>query len=71
MHEPARRPSEGANHVQAPYGEQPCDGDGLQRLRREMYLSRKVLAAFAGVNDLFGVSYYGWPVESLLKRLFN
>ena len=29
------------------------------------------LAPFVGAHNLFGVGYYGWPVEALSEHIFN
>ena len=30
-----------------------------------------VLTPFIGAHNLFGVGYYGWPVEALTKCIFD
>ena len=55
------------NHVQSPYDERPCDGDGLEGLSREVCLSCIVLTSFAGAYQLGGVGNRRWPVEPLAE----
>ena len=55
------------NHVEPPYGEWPCNGDGLEGLGREVCLPRIVLASLAGAYQLGGVSNCRWPVEPLVE----
>jgi hypothetical protein len=45
MREALGRLSEWPHHVKVPHNERPRDGDGLERLRREMGLSSVELAA--------------------------
>jgi hypothetical protein len=44
--------SEWPHHVEVPYGERPRDGDGLQRLHREVNLSSIELAPFPVPHDV-------------------
>jgi hypothetical protein len=44
--------SEWAHHVEVPDCEGPCDGDRLQRLRREMSLPGVELASFAAPHNV-------------------
>ena len=55
------------NHVQSPYGERPCDGDGLEGLGQEVRLPRIVLTSLAGAYQLGGVGNRRWLVESLAE----
>ena len=55
------------NHVQPPYGEWPCNGDGLEGLGWEVRMPRIVLTSLIGVYQLGGVSNRRWPVESLAE----
>jgi hypothetical protein len=59
--------SQGPDDVQSPHGESPCDGDGLQDVRREIGLVGVELSPFAGAHDLAGVSDRGGPVEALAE----
>ena len=54
---------ERAYHVHAPYGEWPCDGDGLECQTREVRLVGILLASDAPLDDVDGVSVRGEPVE--------
>jgi hypothetical protein len=47
------------------------EGDGLQCLRREVYLSRVELTAFAATYDALGVCDCCGPVETLLESAAN
>jgi hypothetical protein len=53
------------HHVKVPNGERPRDGDGLERLRREMGLSSVELTPLATPYNVLGVRHRRWPVESL------
>ena len=55
------------NHVEPPYGERPCDRDGLKGLSREMRLPCVVLASLIGAYELGGVSNCRWLVEPLAE----
>ena len=57
------------NHVQSPYGERPCDGDGLEGLGWEVRLPRIVLTSLAGAYQLGGVGNRRWPVEPLAESI--
>jgi hypothetical protein len=48
VHESPGCLSEWPHHVEVPHGKRPCDGDGLERLCREMGLSSVELAPLAG-----------------------
>jgi hypothetical protein len=63
---PGRLP-QGPDDIQSPYGERPCDGDGLQDVRREIGLLGVELAPFAGACDLAGVGDRGGPVKPLVE----
>jgi hypothetical protein len=63
--------SEWTHHVEVPYGERPRDGDGLERLRREMGLSSVKLASLAMPYNVLGVCHRRGPLESLLESLAN
>jgi hypothetical protein len=52
-----------------PHGERPCNGDGLQDVRREVGFTGVELAPFAGVHDLAGVGDRGGLVEALAERV--
>jgi hypothetical protein len=60
------RLSERPHHVEVPHGERPCDGDGLERLRREMGLSRVELAALAAPYNVLGICYHCRPLPERL-----
>ena len=55
--------------VQFPHGKRPRDGDVLQSMGREVYLSSVELATPASSHNVGGVSYRGGPVEALPKRV--
>ena len=59
----------GPMRVQSPHGKRPCDGDGLQSMGREVYLSSVELATLAGPHDISGVGDRGGPIETLPKRV--
>jgi hypothetical protein len=61
------RLSQGPDDVQSPHGEGPCNGDGLQGVRREVGFSGVELAPFAGAHDLAGVRDRGGPIEALAE----
>jgi hypothetical protein len=63
------RLSERPHHVEVPHGKRPCDGDGLERLHREVSMSSVKLATFAAAYDVLGVCYCYGTVKSLLKSL--
>jgi hypothetical protein len=69
MSEAPGRLSERPHHVEVPDGERPRDGDGLERLRREVSLSSAELAALATPYDVLGVRHCCRPVESLSGSL--
>jgi hypothetical protein len=54
-----------SDQVEAPNGEWPRDGDGLQGMSQEMVLPCIVLTSFAGAYQLNGVGDRGWPIETL------
>ena len=51
--------------IEPPDREWPCDGDGLERLGRQVGLPNVVLAPFVGAHNLLSIGYYGRPVEAL------
>ena len=55
------------DEVQSPHGKRPRDGDGLQSMGREVYLSSVELATIAGPHDVSGVGDRGGPIETLPK----
>ena len=57
------------NHIQPPYGEWPCTGDGLEGLGREVRLPRIVLTSLAGAYQLCGIGNRRWPVEPLAESI--
>jgi hypothetical protein len=59
------------HHVEVPDGERPHDGNGLERLRREVSLLSVELAPFATSYNVLGVRHRRRPVESLLESLFD
>jgi hypothetical protein len=56
---------EGAHYVEVPDCKRPRDGDRLQRLRRQVSLSRIELAPFTAPHDVLRVSDRCGPVETL------
>jgi hypothetical protein len=52
MREAPGRLLEWPHHVVVPHNKRPCDGDGLERLRREVSLSSVELASFAAPYDV-------------------
>jgi hypothetical protein len=56
------RLSQGPDDVQPPHGERPCNGDGLQDVRREVGFAGVELAPLAGAYDLAGICDRGGPV---------
>jgi hypothetical protein len=48
------RLSERPHHVEVPHGKRPRDGDGLERLRREVGLSSVVQAPLTASYDVLG-----------------
>jgi hypothetical protein len=67
--EAPERLSERSDHVEVPHGERPRDGDGLERLRREMSLSGVELAPLTVSYDVLRVCDCHGPVETLLESL--
>jgi hypothetical protein len=67
--EAPERLSERSHHVEVPDGERPRDGDGLERLRREVSLSSVELAPFKASYNVLGVRHHRGPVESLSESL--
>jgi hypothetical protein len=63
------RLSEWSHHVKVPHGKRPHDGDGLERLRREMSLSGVKLAPFTVSYDVLGVHDRCGQVETLSESL--
>jgi hypothetical protein len=61
--------SEWAHCVEIPDREQPCDGDRLQRLRREVSLPSVELAPFIAPHDVLRVGNRCRPVETLSESL--
>jgi hypothetical protein len=61
--------SERPHHVEVPDGERPRDGNGLERLRREVSLSSVELAPFTMLYDVLGVRHHRGTVESLSESL--
>jgi hypothetical protein len=65
------RLSERSHHVEVPEGKRPRDGDGLERLRREMSLSSIELTPFTASYDVLGVCDRCGLVETLSESLFD
>jgi hypothetical protein len=65
--EAPRRLSQGPDDVQPPHGERPCDGDGLQDVRREVGFAGVELAPLAGAYDLTGIRDRSGPVKALAE----
>jgi hypothetical protein len=61
--------SERPHHVEVPHGERPCDGDALERLRREVSLSSVELASLAIAHYVLGVCHRGGSVKHLSESL--
>jgi hypothetical protein len=61
--------SQRLDDVQPPHNKGPCDGDGLQGVRREVGLASVKLATLAGAHDLAGISDRSGPVEDLAERV--
>ena len=61
------RPLERSNQIEPPDREWPRDGDRLEYLGRQVGLPSVVLTPFTGVQNLFGIGYYGRLVEALLE----
>ena len=61
------RPFEGSNKIEPPYRERPRDEDRLECLGWQVGLLSIVLTPFTGAHNLFGVGYYGRPVEALTE----
>ena len=59
------------DQIKPPDHEQPCDGDRLEYLGRQVGLPSVVLIPFAGAHNLFGVGYYGRPIEALTECVSN
>ena len=65
------RPLERSDQIELLERERPCDGNRLELLGRQVGLPSVVLAPFVGVHNLFGVGYYGQPVEALSECISN
>jgi hypothetical protein len=64
---PPGRLLERSHHVHAPHRKRPCDGDGLERMRREVGLSCVELTPLAASHNVLGVSHRRCPVKTLLE----
>jgi hypothetical protein len=60
---------ERSHHVEVPHGKRPCDGDGLEHLRREMSWSSIELAPFTASYDVLGVCDRCGTVETFLESI--
>ena len=57
------------DEVQSPYGERPCNGDGLQSMSRKVRVTGVELATFAGAHDLGFIGDCRGPVKALPERI--
>ena len=62
---------ERSDQIEPPDHEWPCDGDRLECFGQQVGLPSIVLTPFVGAHDLFGVNYYGQPVEAMSERISN
>jgi hypothetical protein len=67
MREAPGCPLKRADQIQPLDREGPCEGDGVERLRREMCLPSIILAPIAGAYYVLGISHSSWPVETMAK----